>query len=294
MNKAIDFLVIGAQKCATTWLYECLKDHPEICLPKHKKEIEYIGGNLYKEKGLEWYLSLLNHCSEHKVKGDVSVEYIINHESPALLYDLNPQMKFILSVRDPVERAISALKWYARKGIIPEDHSELVRNLKKAVQSFAPGDTNSHTDTLSDLLNRGLYNKLLSPYYRLFKPGCFLIIDYKDIQQNSKKALETVYSFLQVDPRFIPQSLRKQPKKNSNSKFLMNMEKRFPKNKLLIYLLHKLHQTLPDQKSKDFFQSEKEIRELLGRFYDEHKKLVNIDFNSQNSQPRNEVKYINR
>jgi hypothetical protein len=72
------------------------------------------------------------------------------------------------------------------------------------------------------------------------------------------------------------------------------MEKRFPKNKLLIYLVHRLHQTLPDQKSKDFFQSEKEIRDLLGKFYDEHKKLVTIDLNSQNPQPLNEVKYINR
>src|SRR5687768_7836818 len=110
MHSKPDFLVIGAQKCATTWLYECLKDHPQICLPKSKKEVEYIGGDLYKEKGMDWYLSLIDHCGEDKVKGDVSVEYIINPDSPEILHTLNPELKFIVSVRNPVDRALSALK----------------------------------------------------------------------------------------------------------------------------------------------------------------------------------------
>src|SRR5215472_8103927 len=111
-----DFLVIGSQKCATSWLYDCLNEHPQICMPRHKREIEYIGGQLYKEKGMDWYLSLLGHCNGEKVKGDVSVEYIVNDESPRLLYDLNPNLKFILNVRNPVDRAMSALNWYTRKG----------------------------------------------------------------------------------------------------------------------------------------------------------------------------------
>ena len=87
-KQPLNFLVIGAQKCATTWLFECLNEHPDICLPKHKREVEYMGGPLYKEQGgQQWYLSLLNHCDNNKVKGDVSVEYIINNESPQLIYN---------------------------------------------------------------------------------------------------------------------------------------------------------------------------------------------------------------
>ena len=62
VKEKIDFLIIGAQKSATSWLYDCISEHPQICVPKQKKEIEYIGGELYKKNGLEWYFSLLNHC----------------------------------------------------------------------------------------------------------------------------------------------------------------------------------------------------------------------------------------
>jgi len=36
-----DFLVIGAQKSATSWLYFCLQNHPDIYLPS-KKELRYF------------------------------------------------------------------------------------------------------------------------------------------------------------------------------------------------------------------------------------------------------------
>ena len=47
-----NFLVIGAQRAGTTWLYECLREHPEIFLPE-TKELHYF--DLNHEKGDEWY-----------------------------------------------------------------------------------------------------------------------------------------------------------------------------------------------------------------------------------------------
>ena len=47
------FFVVGAQKAGTTSLYEILKSHSEIFLPK-KKEIRFF--DFHYSKGLKWYL----------------------------------------------------------------------------------------------------------------------------------------------------------------------------------------------------------------------------------------------
>ena len=47
MLKKLDFLVIGSQKCATSWLFYCLQEHYELLLPTKKNEKEYIGGDIY-------------------------------------------------------------------------------------------------------------------------------------------------------------------------------------------------------------------------------------------------------
>lgn len=39
--RMINFLGIGAPKCATTWLAACLSDHPEIFMPA-KKEVSFF------------------------------------------------------------------------------------------------------------------------------------------------------------------------------------------------------------------------------------------------------------
>ena len=48
-NFSLDFLVLGVQKSATTWIYESLKKHSLISMPNKKNEAEYIGGDLWKK-----------------------------------------------------------------------------------------------------------------------------------------------------------------------------------------------------------------------------------------------------
>ena len=50
-----DFLVVGCQRCGTTWLYQQLVQHDEIFVPKDRKEVEYF--DLNYDKGAYWYHS---------------------------------------------------------------------------------------------------------------------------------------------------------------------------------------------------------------------------------------------
>jgi hypothetical protein len=48
-----DFLIIGAKKCGTTFLYDLMSRHPYV-EPAAKKELHYFD-ILFKEEGIDWY-----------------------------------------------------------------------------------------------------------------------------------------------------------------------------------------------------------------------------------------------
>lgn len=61
------FLVVGGQKCGTTWLSKMLEAHPEICLPKVCKETLFF--TEFYHKGIKWYARYFEHCgSDQKLK----------------------------------------------------------------------------------------------------------------------------------------------------------------------------------------------------------------------------------
>lgn len=73
------FIGIGAMKCATTWVSECLRYHPEVFMSS-PKEIHYFSYNY--NKNLDWYLEHFKKAKGYKVRGEFSVSYLPDHEAP--------------------------------------------------------------------------------------------------------------------------------------------------------------------------------------------------------------------
>ena len=85
-----DFLVIGAQKSGTTWLWSMLNQHPETDLPI-EKEIHYFGGIENFRKGKEWYYNHFRNLTNGKLTGEASTTY---------LYDFMPYLaQFLKAIR---------------------------------------------------------------------------------------------------------------------------------------------------------------------------------------------------
>ena len=78
MNDKPDFICLGAPRAGTTWLYECLNEHPGVFLPL--KEVHFFikvhGRDYYTEKGLSWYLSLFKPARENQISGDIAAGYL--------------------------------------------------------------------------------------------------------------------------------------------------------------------------------------------------------------------------
>ena len=109
-----DFLIIGAQRAGTTWLYSVMQNHPSV-LSGHKKEIRYFD-RLYKTKSVKWYEAFFPIFKRKgKVTGEATPDYLFHPLVPERVYRLFPDIKIIALLRNPVDRAYSHYQMHQRR-----------------------------------------------------------------------------------------------------------------------------------------------------------------------------------
>lgn len=205
--KSPTFLVIGSQKAGTTWLSNMLRQHPEICMPD-KKEIHFFNKKDNYNKGIEWYERHFEECSE-SVRGEATPNYFWTSNSekerkesgrteniPRIVHNIYPDLKFIVSLREPVDRAISAYKTLIRGG-----HISPRRSIAEV--------THRH-----GIVTMGDYEKHIRRWLKYFSPSQFIFLVFEeDIKKNRHDTIQKIYRFLGVDPTFIPDGIdeRKHP-----------------------------------------------------------------------------------
>ncbi|TFG24461.1 MAG: hypothetical protein EU529_04170 [Promethearchaeota archaeon] len=200
INPEPDFIGIGAAKTGTTWIYEYLKEHKNICLSS-KKETHFfdILGN-YK-KGLRYYYKFFSHCSKNKIKGEITPSYIYSYYTPFLIKKNFPNVKILVCLRDPIERAYSHYKY----NIEMKGKFSIYKNLKETIKYD------------KEIIDRGLYYQQLKNYYNLFPKEQILVMFYKDLKKNPKEFIKKIYKFLEVDdPNYIPRIINKRIRKTGN------------------------------------------------------------------------------
>jgi hypothetical protein len=184
-----NFLVIGTQKAATTWLTKCLGEHPEVFIPE-SKEIYFFTRHF--GRGVRWYESQFGDWSGEKAVGEGSVSYICRQRAPGrILATLGDGVKLIASLRHPVERAYSAYRMYLSRGRIPQE---------MAFRSFLQQD-------MFSAWTYGFYAAQLGRYLELFPRENLLVLLFEEIRADGQKAVSDCLEFLGVNPRFVPPSL---------------------------------------------------------------------------------------
>ena len=109
-----DFYIIGVQKSGTSALYDYLIQHPCI-YPVRTKEIRYF--DKYYKNGNNWYqvnfpFKIHRHfvnkiLGKPFVTGEATERYIDHPRVPERIKKITPNAKFIVLLRNPVERAYS-------------------------------------------------------------------------------------------------------------------------------------------------------------------------------------------
>lgn len=106
---------IGAQKCASTWLYGVLAQCPDVHL-SDEKEVDFF--SYYFDRGYEWYEQKLTSSEQFHHRGEISPSYFAHPEAAKRAAAYNPDLKILVTLRDPVARAYSNHLHEVRKGHI--------------------------------------------------------------------------------------------------------------------------------------------------------------------------------
>ncbi len=271
----LDFIIAGAQKCATSWIYYCLKDHPEIHLPSSKRESVYLGGAVHQKRGNVWSIKKKGISHTKKTHGDVSVNYLFDSRSPKETAKLFPGVKLIISLREPIERAVSAYYWNLRCGNVEDMDlgNGLRRVLAKASIAEDPDLPYDPTSYHINILARGLYDIQVKRYLDHFSRDQFLVLPFDRIKSQGDSILSHVYEFLGVDSSFRPSRLNRslRPKRNSYLPFLLRFERNSPNTPFHRRVGNVAHQ-LADWLglSRDRPSLPQNVEEELSRFYRPH------------------------
>ncbi|MEC9376020.1 MAG: sulfotransferase [Pseudomonadota bacterium] len=185
-----NFIGIGAIKCGTTWLHACLKEHPDIFSPK-TKEIEFF--NKRYALGTNWYLDQFANA-KNKISGEFTPAYLHDPICVDRIYALNPEVRIIVCLRNPLDRCFSHFMMKNR---------ESRKTINKKLKQF---DTEIRSEK-NDYLLHGRYAEQLQSYIDRFGRDRVHIVLFDEIIKNPLTVLKNIFLFLGVEENFIPNSI---------------------------------------------------------------------------------------
>lgn len=109
-----NFLIVGAQRCGTTSLFKTLVQHPAVARPFLRKGVHYFDTSY--DRGANWYrghfpLRMTSHARRRGgpvITGESSPYYLFHPLVPQRIASDLPDVRLLVLLRDPVERAYSA------------------------------------------------------------------------------------------------------------------------------------------------------------------------------------------
>lgn len=201
MTIKVDFIGIGSGKCGSTWLYDNLVKHPEIC-DRNLKELNYFS-DLYEKHPISWYESQFADCTPEMKKGEFSVTYISHPEAAARIHQHYPDVKLLAIVRNPVKRAFSNYLHSIRKGDIPADLA--FPDYIDDAQRLVPGHFAEH----------------LQRFYACFDAQQIRVIVTEEFIRNPLQGYQDIYRDIGVnDTAFVPPGYDKRRNVAKSYRFL--------------------------------------------------------------------------
>ncbi|MDQ6660254.1 MAG: sulfotransferase domain-containing protein [Chloroflexota bacterium] len=230
-----DFLVIGTQRGGTTSLYHYLKAHPDIELATtvdtHFFDKKY-------SKGLGWYrghfpTTLEKYAAERLrkrpfVTGEACSSYLFYPHTPARVAKVLPQVKIIVFLRNPVDRAYSQY-FHARElgheklSFEESIQDELERTAREREKILRNENYYSNDYMQRSYLSRGIYLDQLQNWMKFFPREQFLLLKTEDYYSDPASTFKKVLTFLNV-PEAEPQVRKKDFKEYKHNTYYTQMD----------------------------------------------------------------------
>jgi hypothetical protein len=190
-----DFVIVGAQKGGTSFLYYLLTRHPFV-EPAARKELHFFDKSERFDNGAGWYRRCFPRSGlkdgRRSITGEASPSYLFDPPVPKRMAEVVPQARLITLLRNPIDRAYSHYQMQVKRGTEPLTFEEAIER--------------QH----SSYLSRGIYVDQLLRWFEFFSREQMLILKSEDFFEHPVETLKVVLNFLylpdwQPDPSELQQ-----------------------------------------------------------------------------------------
>ena len=196
-------LVVGAQRCGTTYLHDLLADHPQVAMARPARpEPKVFLDDEVVDRGVGWYdATYFAHATAATlVLGEKSTSYLERPDALGRVVTVLGDPLVLVQLRDPVERAVSNWAFSTGGGLEARPLAEALRaELDGEERTWDPARTSVSPYRY---LSRGRYADELGPWREAL--GDRLHVTFLEEVTTDRDALAEVYRFLGVDPGHRP------------------------------------------------------------------------------------------
>jgi hypothetical protein len=206
-----NFLMVGAAKAGTSSLYAYLRQHPQVFLSEIR-ECDFFAWEgkhpTFSGPGdriafrryittLDGYQALFRRTGGRPAVGECSDLYLYSPAAPLRIQGYLPQVKLIVVLRNPVDRAYSQYKHLVRDGRepLPTFEEALASEPERISRGWHP---------IWHLQARGFYGVQLARYLELFPRDQIAVHLYDDFEADPLRVLQSLFSFLGIATGFTP------------------------------------------------------------------------------------------
>lgn len=186
MNKRPDFIYIGTSKAGSTWLFDLLARHPDVYVAPTKGTYFF---DHHFEKGWDWYLQHFSGSTNEKKIAEISHSYLYSKLACERLYQMDPKLKLMVCLRNPVLRAYSM-------------YLDGVRNGKWS------GTFEQRIEDTPEVFEQGKYAEYLEPYFQRFPREQIHVFFFDELQSNPAAFANDVLTALDVNSIELPAALQ--------------------------------------------------------------------------------------
>jgi hypothetical protein len=191
-----NFFIVGAQKAATSSLYQYLKEIPGVYMSPIKEPFYFaphtVQGNASDLIGdKKEYLQLFEKARGYIAVGEATPIYLWDPDAPKLIHQTVPHARIIMILRDPIERAYSNYlmmrKYSGRKASF---YDELMRDSK--IQERIYGISQLYVEF-------GMYYEQVKRYFDTFGMEQVKVIIFEEFVKHPERSINEVLDFLGVN-----------------------------------------------------------------------------------------------
>ena len=187
----VDFIVGGVQKAGTTALHDFLAQHPQVALLRDQA-LHFFDKDEHFASAPDYGILHGNFKTRRgwRVAGEVTADYLYYPRALNRIAHYNPEMKLVISLRNPTERAFSQWNMRRDKGQEPLEFLDaLKRDQEIGVWQRPRGNA---------YIARSLYSPQLETVFDLFPREQVLVLKYEELRRDAAPLVDRLFDFLGV------------------------------------------------------------------------------------------------